>query len=98
MHMAGLNHDVTIGRGNIDAAGLDCLTVFCVIDAQGSSGPQNRRKVTRFSSRNVKDYEDGCRKVRRESAKEGFQSGNSAGRCADDDNVAIVHEICRAFE
>jgi hypothetical protein len=63
VHVAGPHQDMVIGRGDVDAPGLDRFAVLDVGGRQWAMPAQNFGQGTGPSRRQVEDHEHGCREI-----------------------------------
>jgi hypothetical protein len=83
-----LHEQVAVRRGHEDPAGRDGLAVLGVLGRQGAGSLEDRRQLARPVRADVQDDQHCGRKLRRQLAHESEEGFHTAGRSADDDEIA----------
>jgi hypothetical protein len=83
---------VVVGRGDVDAPGLDRLAVAGMGGRQRSAAAEDGRQGAGAVGRDVQDHEDGGVKVGWQRAGQDAERLNATGRGADDHDVVARHD------
>jgi hypothetical protein len=90
-HDARLEHEVKIGRRDVDASSFDRLAVLRNAGLQRPGPIEDVRKGARLFRRDVQHDEDGGRQIRIEVRRDPAQRLDASGRRAEDHDISCLH-------